>query len=32
VSIDTNDEGRALYRNDPDGPVLEAITVPHGGG
>jgi catechol 2,3-dioxygenase-like lactoylglutathione lyase family enzyme len=30
--INTNDGGRGLYWNDPDGHILEAITVPYGGG
>jgi catechol 2,3-dioxygenase-like lactoylglutathione lyase family enzyme len=30
--INTNDGGRGLYWNDPDGHNLEAITVPYGGG
>jgi catechol 2,3-dioxygenase-like lactoylglutathione lyase family enzyme len=29
--INTNDGGRGLYWNDPDGHILEAITVPYGG-
>ncbi len=30
--INTNDGGRGLYWNDPDGHILEIITVPYGGG
>jgi catechol 2,3-dioxygenase-like lactoylglutathione lyase family enzyme len=30
--INTNDGGRGLYWDDPDGHVLEIITVPYGGG
>ena len=29
--INTNDGGRGLYWDDPDGHVLEIITVPYGG-
>ncbi|MFJ9363588.1 VOC family protein [Nocardia sp. NPDC101769] len=29
--INTNDGGRGLYWNDPDGHGLEIITVPYGG-
>ena len=29
--ISTNDGGRGLYWNDPDGHFLEIITVPYGG-
>lgn len=29
--INTNDGGRGLYWNDPDGHNLEIITVPYGG-
>ena len=29
--INTNDDGRGLYWNDPDGHHLEIITVPYGG-
>ena len=29
--INTNDGGRGLYWNDPDGHILEIITVPYGG-
>ena len=30
--VNTNDGGRGLYWDDPDGHVLEIITVPYGGG
>ena len=30
--INTNDGGRGLYWDDPDGHILEIITVPYGGG
>jgi catechol 2,3-dioxygenase-like lactoylglutathione lyase family enzyme len=30
--INTNDGGRGVYWNDPDGHVLEIITRPYGGG
>jgi extradiol dioxygenase family protein len=30
--INTNDGGRGLYWDDPNGHVLEIITVPYGGG
>ena len=30
--INTNDGGRGLYWDDPDGHVLEILTVPYGGG
>jgi len=30
-AINTNDGGRGLYWDDPDGHVLEIITVPYGG-
>jgi catechol 2,3-dioxygenase-like lactoylglutathione lyase family enzyme len=30
--INTNDGGRGLYWDDPDGHNLEIITVPYGGG
>lgn len=30
--INTNDGGRGLYWDDPDGHALEIITVPYGGG
>ena len=30
-SVNTNDGGRGLYWNDPDGHMLEIITVPYGG-
>ena len=30
--ISTNDGGRGLYWDDPDGHLLEIITVPYGGG
>ena len=30
--INTNDGGRGLYWDDPDGHSLEIITVPYGGG
>jgi catechol 2,3-dioxygenase-like lactoylglutathione lyase family enzyme len=30
--INTNDGGRGLYWDDPDGHVLEVLTVPYGGG
>jgi len=29
--INTNDGGRGLYWEDPDGHILEIITVPYGG-
>lgn len=29
--INTNDGGRGLYWDDPDGHVLEILTVPYGG-
>lgn len=29
--INTNDGGRGLYWKDPDGHILEIITVPYGG-
>jgi catechol 2,3-dioxygenase-like lactoylglutathione lyase family enzyme len=29
--INTNDGGRGLYWDDPDGHILEIITVPYGG-
>ncbi len=29
--INTNDDGRGLYWEDPDGHILEIITVPYGG-
>ena len=29
--INTNDGGRGLYWLDPDGPILEILTVPYGG-
>ena len=29
--INTNDGGRGLYWNDPDGHMLEILTVPYGG-
>lgn len=29
--VNTNDGGRGLYWDDPDGHVLEIITVPYGG-
>ncbi len=29
--INTNDGGRGLYWSDPDGHVLEILTVPYGG-
>jgi catechol 2,3-dioxygenase-like lactoylglutathione lyase family enzyme len=29
--INTNDGGRGVYWNDPDGHILEIITVPYGG-
>jgi catechol 2,3-dioxygenase-like lactoylglutathione lyase family enzyme len=29
--INTDDGGRGLYWNDPDGHILEIITVPYGG-
>ena len=28
-AINTNDGGRGVYRNDPDGHILEIITRPH---
>ncbi|GAB91741.1 hypothetical protein GORHZ_143_00080, partial [Gordonia rhizosphera NBRC 16068] len=31
-SINTNDGGRGLYWNDPDGHSLEIITRPYGSG
>lgn len=30
--VNTNDGGRGLYWDDPNGHVLEIITVPYGGG
>lgn len=30
--INTNDGGRGVYWEDPDGHLLEIITVPYGGG
>ena len=30
--INTNDNGRGVYWEDPDGHMLEIITVPYGGG
>jgi hypothetical protein len=30
-AINTNDGGRGLYWDDPNGHVLEIITVPYGG-
>ena len=30
--VNTNDGGRGLYWDDPDGHSLEIITVPYGGG
>jgi catechol 2,3-dioxygenase-like lactoylglutathione lyase family enzyme len=30
--INTNDGGRGVYWQDPDGHLLEIITVPYGGG
>ena len=30
--VNTNDGGHGLYWDDPDGHVLEIITVPYGGG
>jgi catechol 2,3-dioxygenase-like lactoylglutathione lyase family enzyme len=30
--INTNDGGRGIYFDDPDGHVLEILTVPYGGG
>ena len=30
--INTNDGGRGLYWDDPDGHILEIITAPYGGG
>jgi catechol 2,3-dioxygenase-like lactoylglutathione lyase family enzyme len=29
--VNTNDGGRGLYWNDPDGHILEILTVPYGG-
>jgi hypothetical protein len=29
--VNTNDGGRGLYWLDPDGHVLEILTVPYGG-
>ena len=29
--VNTNDGGRGLYWDDPDGHILEIITVPYGG-
>jgi hypothetical protein len=29
--VNTNDGGRGLYWLDPDGHVLEVLTVPYGG-
>lgn len=31
-AINHNDGGRGVYFQDPDGHVLEALTVPYGGG
>ena len=31
-AINHNDGGRGVYFKDPDGHVLEALTVPYGGG
>lgn len=31
-TINHNDDGRGLYFEDPDGHLLEIITVPYGGG
>jgi catechol 2,3-dioxygenase-like lactoylglutathione lyase family enzyme len=30
-AVNTNDGGRGLYWDDPDGHILEIITVPYGG-